>query len=53
MEEFREELIKEVKREFYSEGQIFHYYKKLDIDLIDNMKDDSYYFPKTKSENIF
>lgn len=53
MDQFRDELIKEVKREFYSEGQIFHYYKKLDIDLIKDMRDESYYFPKVKSENIF
>lgn len=43
---FKEELIKETRREFFGEGQVFHYYKKLDVDIIPNMPDDGYYFPK-------
>lgn len=49
---FKTELLKEVAREFFSEGQLFFYHKKLDVKFSTRMKDESFYFPLPDNENI-
>ena len=55
LDSFKKELIKEVRREFFAEGQAFFYHKKLGLNVIKDVEisDDKYYFPKVQSENIF
>lgn len=50
--EFSTELINEAKREFVGEGQLWYYYKKLNIKPVRSMPDDAFIFPLPKSETI-
>lgn len=52
MKEFKAALFSEVRREFFSEGQVFFYYKKYGEPLIQNMKQESFYIPIPDKENI-
>lgn len=49
---FEKELINEARREFYSEGQTFFYYKKLGIKPKSTMKDDQFSFIKPLDEDV-
>lgn len=49
---FQNELLNEVRREYVTEGQIFFYYKKLNIKLTDDMKSDDFVLALPDSENI-
>lgn len=50
--EFNTELINEAKREFIGEGQLWHYYKKLNIKPKSSMPDDAFILPLPESETI-
>jgi len=52
MDSFKMELLKEVRREFLGEGQVFFYYKKFNEKLSRKMKDEAFVFPLPKSEKI-
>lgn len=49
---FRDELLKEVRREFVTEGQIFFYYKKFNVRLTDKMAPEAFVLPLPDSESI-
>ncbi len=50
---FNKELLKEAKREFMGEGQLFYYYKKLGIRPSANMtSDDKFIFPLPDNETV-
>jgi len=52
MDSFKAELLKEVRREFLGEGQVFFYYKKFNEKFSKKMKDEAFVFPLPKSEKI-
>lgn len=52
MTTFKSRLLGEVRREFFSEGQTFFYYKKYGEKFTSNMSPDSFVVPKPDSENI-
>lgn len=52
MDSFKEELFKEVRKEFFSEGQTFFYYKKYDVPLRSNLPLSRYIVPMPDSELI-
>ena len=49
---FERELLKEVRREFVSEGQTYFYHKKLGVVFDSSMKPESFVFPKPIDENV-
>lgn len=49
---FRTELLKEARREFMAEGQLFFYYKKLGVKPTAMKTDDQFYFPLPDNEQI-
>lgn len=49
---FNTELLKEGRREFMAEGQLFFYYKKLGIRPTSMTADEQFYFPKPDNEVI-
>ena len=49
---FKNELLKEVRREYITEGQIFYYYKKLNTLCSSSMKVSDFTLPLPDSENI-
>lgn len=51
-ETFQAELLKEVKREFITEGQIFFYYKKFNQKLNTTMKQEHFVLPLPDAENV-
>ena len=51
MESFKRELFKEVRKEFFSEGQTFFFYKKYNELLFDGMNESTFVIPKPLSEN--
>src|SRR5699024_9727416 len=58
-QELEDELFKEYRKEFISEGQLFYYYKRLGLETLPNLSqditvdDDIYVLPYPDSENIF
>ena len=52
MTEFNSELINEAKREFVGEGQLWFYYKKLNIKPKRSMPDEAFILPLPESETI-
>lgn len=52
MDTFKSRLFGEVRREFFSEGQTFFYYKKYGEKFTQNMSPDSFVVPKPDSENV-
>ena len=48
--EFNTELINEAKREFIGEGQLWHYYKKLNIKPVRSMPDNAFILHLSVSE---
>lgn len=51
-ESFRTELLKEVKREYITEGQLFFYHKKLNVKCANTMTTEDFVLPLPDSENI-
>ena len=51
-ESFRTELLKEVKREYITEGQLFFYHKKLNVKCSNVMTIEDFVLPLPESENI-
>ena len=51
-ESFRTELLKEVKREYITEGQLFFYHKKLNVKCTNTMTTEDFVLPLPDSENI-
>lgn len=49
---FKQRLLGEVRREFFSEGQTFFYYKKMNEPLVTDMNTDLFVVSKPDSENI-
>lgn len=49
---FEAELLKEVKREFITEGQVFFYYKKFNQKLNNSMKQEYFVLPLPDAENV-
>lgn len=49
---FNTELLKEAKREFMAEGQLFFYYKKLGVRPASMKTDEQFYFPLPDNEQI-
>lgn len=52
LDSFLEELIKEAKREFMQEGQLFYYYKRLNIKPVRTMPDNGFVIPLPDNELI-
>lgn len=52
MTTFKQRLLSEVRREFFSEGQTFFYYKKYNEPLVKDMNADLFVVPVPDSENI-
>lgn len=51
-ESFKIELLKEVKREFITEGQIFFYYKKFNQKFTSTMSQQNFVLPQPDAETI-
>lgn len=51
-DDFIDELLKEARREFIGEGQLFYYYKKYNIKLVPEMNEISFFFPLPQNDNI-
>ena len=51
-ESFRTELLKEVRREYITEGQLFFYHKKLNVKCSNVMTIEDFVLPLPDSENI-
>lgn len=49
---FVETLLSEIKREYFGEGQVFHYYKKYNTLLSYSMSEENFIIPRPESENI-
>ena len=49
---FNKELLKEARREFMGEGQLFYYYKKLGIRPSNMTSDDKFIFPLPDNETV-
>lgn len=49
---FRSELIREVRREFFGEGQLFYYYKKFNISTSWSMPEEAFILPRPESDII-
>lgn len=49
---FNNELIKEARREFSCEGQVFHYYKKLNILPKPTLSESAFVLPRPENETI-
>lgn len=52
MDSFVNELIKEAKREFITEGQVYYYYKKFNKMISNKMKPEHFVFPIPDSQKV-
>lgn len=52
MDEFTLELINEARREFMQEGQLYYYFKRLNIKPVESMPDGAFVFPLPDNELI-
>ena len=51
-DEFKEELLKEARREFMQEGQLYFYFKRLNQKPLVSMPDEAFVFPLPDNELI-
>ena len=52
LDDFKKILIDEARREFMQEGQLYYYFKRLNIKPLESMPDDGFVFPLPDNEVI-
>ena len=52
LDDFKKILIDEARREFMQEGQLYYYFKRLNIKPLESLPDDGFVFPLPDNEVI-